>query len=129
MQLGLIFPHYISWHYTRGLRDIVRHIKDFLWFFWNLFSIGELLKTFFAPFQRLGQTAPARFDPQKMLEALATTLVMRLLGMLLRSFFILLGLFALSALLVGGVFFVLVWLVLPFIIVGMLVTGLIALFS
>jgi len=129
MHLGLILPHYISWHYARGLRDIVRHIKDFLWFFWNLFSIGELLKTFFAPFQRLGQTAPTRFDPQKMLEAFATTLVMRLLGMAMRTFFILLGLFALAALLAGGIFFLVVWLLLPFIIVGMFVTGLMALFS
>jgi hypothetical protein len=128
MQFGLIRPHYIAWHYARGLRDIINHIKDFMWFFWNLFSVPELLKTFFAPFERLGQTGPRRFDPEKMLEAFATNLIMRFVGMLVRGFFILLGLGMLVAVFIASLFFLLVWLLLPLIMVAMLVAGIIGLF-
>lgn len=129
MQFGMIVPYYISWHYTRAIRDIVEHSKDFLWFFWNLFSIPELLRTFFAPFERLGQTAPKRFDPQKMLEALATNMVMRVIGMVVRGFFIAVGLTALVCVLLVCVAFVCIWIVLPFIVSGMLVAGMLSLFS
>lgn len=129
MQLGLIVPYYISWHYTRALRDIVEHSKDFIWFFWNLFSIPSLLRTFFAPFERLGQDAPKRFDPQKMLEAFATNLVMRVIGMGVRGFFIAIGLAMLGTVLLVCVAFMAVWLVLPFIVSAMLVAGVLSLFS
>lgn len=129
MQLGLIVPYYISWHYTRAIRDIVEHSKDFLWFFWNLFSIPELLRTFFAPFERLGQAAPKRFDPQQMLEALATNLVMRVIGMGVRGFFVAIGIAMLLSVLIVCITFMLVWLVLPFIVAAMLVAGVLSLFS
>jgi hypothetical protein len=128
MQFGLILPHYIAWHYARGLRDIIGHIRDFMWFFWNLFSVPELLKTFFAPFERLGQTGPRRFDPEKMLEAFATNLIMRFVGMLVRGFFIVLGLAMLVAVLMASICFLIVWVLLPVIMVAMLIAGVIGLF-
>lgn len=129
MQPALIIPYYIAWHYSRGIHDVLVRCKDFLWFFWNLFSITVLAQTFFAPFQRLGQAAPKGFKPEKMLEAFATTLIMRIVGMVVRTSVIVLGLLVQLAVVCVGIFFLLVWIVLPFMLVGLLAVGVIALFS
>jgi len=128
MKILLVVPYYISWHYSRGITNFLLHWKDFLWFAWNFFSIGLLLKTLFTPFQRLGQKAKS-FDPEKILEALATTLMMRLVGAIVRSFFIIIGVASLLAILVFGAVFFIAWVLIPFVLLTMLITGVIALFS
>ncbi|MEY2641014.1 MAG: hypothetical protein RL150_407 [Candidatus Parcubacteria bacterium] len=127
MQFGFLLPHYLAWHYTRALRDLASHVRTFLWFFWNLFSIHELLRTFFAPFERLGEAAPKRFNPEQYFEALATTLVMRVVGIVVRSFFILLGLGMLCACALVGCLVFCVWLLLPLLWIAVVVAGVMAL--
>lgn len=129
MQPAMIIPYYIAWHYSRGVHDVLVRFRDFLWFFWNLFSIAELTKTFFEPFERLGYVAPKGFKPEKMLEAFATTLVMRIVGMAVRASVIVIGLLVQLATVVIGVGFLVVWIVLPFLLVGLISIGLLGLFS
>lgn len=129
MHALLIIPYYISWHYTRGVHDVVVRVRDFLWFFWNMFSIPVLFKTFFEPFERLGVQTPKRFDPEKMLEAIATTLVMRLVGMFVRTGVIVLGVLMCIAVILLGVVFLCVWMVLPVMLIGFISLGVIGLFS
>lgn len=127
MQLAFVLPHYLSWHYTRALRDGLTHVRTFFRFFWNLFSIAELFKTLFAPFERLGQAKPKQFNPEQYFEALATTLVMRVVGMVVRSFFIVLGIAVLVAWLLCALCFFVVWLLLPLMVLALIVGGVIAL--
>jgi hypothetical protein len=129
MQPAMIIPYYVAWHYSRGVHDVLVRFKDFLWFFWNLFSITELTKTFFEPFERLGQAAPKGFKPEKMLEAFATTLVMRVVGVVVRTTVILLGLLVQLTVVVICIGFLIVWILLPFLLIGLLSVGIIALFS
>jgi hypothetical protein len=129
MKVFLIVPHYISWHYTRGSKNLLIRYRDFIQFIWTFFSIGLLARTFFAPFERLAASKARGFDPQKMLEAFVTSLIMRLLGMVVRGFFITLGLASLGAFVVLGAIFFVVWIALPFLLVAMFVGGLIGLFK
>lgn len=128
MNMLLIVPHYIAWHYSRGITSYLGRWRDFLWFGWNFFSIGILFKTLLTPFERLGEKSK-KFDPEKMLEALATTLIMRVVGLVVRSFFIALGLLSLLAMIIFGALGFLLWLSLPFVLLAMLITGVIAFFS
>lgn len=129
MNFLLIAPHYISWHYTKAISDLINLFKDFTWFIWNMFSIKILLKTLFVPFQKLSVKSTKKFDIQEYFSALATNLLMRLLGFVMRTFFIVLGLLSLVFFTALSAIFFLVWLVLPLILIGMFVLGVVASFK
>lgn len=129
MNFLLIAPHYISWHYTKAISDLINLFKDFTWFIWNMFSIKILLKTLFVPFQKLSVKSTKKFDIQEYFSALATNLLMRILGFVLRTFFIILGLLSLVFFTALSAVFFIVWLILPLILIGMFVLGVIASFK
>ncbi len=129
MNFLLIAPHYISWHYTKAISDLINLFKDFTWFIWNMFSIKILLKTLFVPFQKLSVKSTKKFDIQEYFSALATNLLMRILGFVLRTFFIILGLLSLVFFAALSAVFFIVWLILPLILIGMFVLGVIASFK
>ncbi len=129
MNFLLIAPHYISWHYTKAISDLINLFKDFTWFIWNMFSIKILLKTLFVPFQKLSVKSTKKFDIQEYFSALATNLLMRLLGFVMRTFFIILGLLSLVFFTALSAVFFIVWLILPLILIGMFVLGVIASFK
>ncbi len=126
MNFLLIFPHYISWHYTRGLSDLIRLCKNIIWFIWNFFSIKVFLKTLLSPFKRLDVRARNKFSVEDVFSALVTNMLMRILGFILRSFFIVLGLSIEIIFIVAALVFFIVWLLVPFILLAMLVAGFIA---
>lgn len=107
--------YYLSWHYSRSLRDYWGVIRNLLWFFYNFFSIPSLLRTLFVPFHRLtDNTRPKHaLDLQAMGERLVVDSLMRLVGFILRSFVILVGLITLATTAVFGGLFFLVWLCAP----------------
>ncbi len=126
MNFLLIFPHYISWHYTRGLSDLIRLCKNIIWFIWNFFSIKVFLKTLLSPFKRLDVRARNKFSVEDIFSALVTNMLMRILGFILRSFFIVLGLSIEIIFIAAALVFFIVWLLVPFILLAMLVAGFIA---
>lgn len=126
MNFLLIAPHYISWHYTKAVSDLIGIFKNFIWFIWNMFSIKILLQTLFVPFQKLSVKSTKRFDIQDFFSALVTNLLMRLVGFGIRSFFIVLGLFSLIFFILFSSLFFVIWLILPFILLGMFVLGVIS---
>ena len=105
--------YFLRWHYTQGVIDLVNNIINLLWFVYNFFSIPLLLRTFFVPFHRLQETAVKGFNIEKWAEALLVTTLMRLVGALLRTFLIALGIVFLLAVFVGGSILLFVWLLLP----------------
>jgi hypothetical protein len=127
MNLLLIAPHYVSWHYTKALSDLIELYKNFIWFIWNMFSIKILLKTLFVPFEKLSIKSTKKFDIQDFFSALVTTLLMRIVGFVVRSFFIIIGILSLVLFTVFFSLFFVVWLVMPLILLGMFVLGLFAL--
>jgi hypothetical protein len=129
MNFLLIFPHYISWHYTKAISDLLILSKNFIWFFWNLFSINILLKTLFVPFQKLSVQSTKRFDLEDFFSALATNLLMRLVGFVIRSFFVIFGLLTLVFVIIFFFILFIVWILLPLILLSMFVLGLVALIN
>jgi hypothetical protein len=126
----LLFPHYIAWHYTLGLRGIMHHWETFTWFFWHFFAIDLQFKTLFLPFERLQETSKGSgLDLEAIFSAFATTMIMRMVGFLLRLSVIAIGFLSILALAVCAIFVLFLWLIMPLLICVMLVVAIAALFS
>ena len=122
-----IIPYYFLWHYSQGLLDYFKVWKNLVWFLWNFFSIKILFKTFFTPFERLKETYSGSLDLEGFAASILVTTLMRLVGMVIRSFIIILGLISLTVFIIGGLLGIIVWLFLPFIILWLMFISIIAL--
>ena len=82
----------------------------------NYFSIPELLKTFFSYWRRYHDLY-GKFDPWKYFEAFVFNMMSRVIGAILRTAIIFIGLAIEVVILVGGILIFVVWLALPFLII------------
>ena len=114
MRLLALFPTYIVWHYTRAISDFKRIMANSIWFVFSFFSMGILLKTLISPWRRLSKDenlAEATFFTN-----LVINVLMRLVGLLVRSITIILGLFSLVSVTFIFILGFFVWLLLPFLV-------------
>lgn len=118
-----LVPQYILWHYSRALVDLTTNWKNFLWFLYHFFSIPLLVKTLFAPWERMDEAYRKGFDPESFFSTLVVNTVMRVVGAFMRSAIIIFGLISLVIGLVGGVFIIVLWLLIPLIVIGLLILG------
>jgi hypothetical protein len=114
MRALLIAPYYIHWHYGRALRGIVDITNNLIWFLWNFFSIGLLLQTLFAPWQRLEEDHKrVGLNVEAYVSSLMLNTVMRFVGFVIRLIFILIGFVAIIFVTISGSIVFVVWLALP----------------
>lgn len=112
-----IFLQYIIWYCFEVSKKILGALKNFLAFNLQFFSIFELLKTFFAPWRRYSFSYPRGFDVGKYVEVFFSNLISRILGAIMRSFLIILGLVVEVLILFLGAIVFFAWLLLPFVLV------------
>ena len=115
--------HYLKWHYTKAIVDYYRIVFNFIWFFYNLFSIKLSLQTLFSPFHRLSETYEGGVHFEKFFEAVIVNSLMRLVGFLLRTFLITIGLAFIIASIILGAFFFIVWVLAPLLILFLFLFG------
>ncbi len=112
----LFLPYYFKWHYSRGIIDLYHNLLRMLGFFLSWFSVGHLLKTFFAPWKRLGEDYHVGFHPEEFFSALLVNTLMRLLGMAVRLCVIGTGLVVYVFGIIASVAIMIVWIGMPVII-------------
>ena len=112
-----LFIYYIRWHYGKAIVDYINIVKNFVWFFYNFFSISLLAHTLFAPFKRMGESYDGKgMHFEALFEAIIVNTLMRFVGFLFRSLLILVGfIFILLTIIVGITFFI-VWVSTPLLI-------------
>ncbi len=115
--------YYIEWHYSRALYDIVGIIKNFIWFFYEFFSIPLLLKTYFSPFHRLGEQYAHSIDLGKWAETFIVNSLMRVVGVFLRTFIILCGVCCIGITISTGLILLFSWMVAPLCVVFLILYG------
>ena len=108
-----LFFSYLWWHYTEALSNIRKLFGNFLWFFYNLFSIPILARTLFAPWQKLAEKYKGGFDIQNLFESFLVTSIMRIVGFFIRIVVIVTGLAALVLTFILGIAFFFIWLLVP----------------
>jgi hypothetical protein len=114
MKFFMIGPYYLYWHYTMGIRELLRNLWNFIVFEFHFFSVKELVLTLFAPFQRLKETYDKNFlDIERLLSSFVINIIMRIIGFCVRSFILLCALISISLSLILFPFIILIWLALP----------------
>lgn len=124
MNVPLLFGAYLTWHYGKAPQDIVRIIGNYIWFFYNLFSIGLLLKTLFRPWKRLGEERKKGLDIESWFETLIVNSLMRVVGIGIRLMTIAVGIIFLATTLVGGAVVLVAWMFMPFLVAFCFLFGL-----
>lgn len=120
-----LFPlQYFKWHYTVAYKDMLRIATNYLWFFWHFFSIPVLLKTFLAPWKRLGEERLRRGGLKNLLSRVVVNTLMRCVGVLIRGVTIAVGLITLVLAFAASLISYVVWTVLPFILLFLFIAGL-----
>lgn len=118
------FALFFDWYFVELPQKIYRIWLNFLWFFKNYFSLGELLKTFFAPWKGYYFVSGRGLDIGLFLGNFIFNTFSRLIGMVLRFFVILLGVIVEIFVGIFGILFFSCWLFFPFLLLLFLFKGL-----
>ena len=112
-----IFFQYLCWQFLEMPGNILKAWKNFLLFNLNYFSIPLLLKTLFSPWHRYRVSYGKGFDIGRYFGALFSNLIFRILGAVMRSFLIFIGLLIEVFVIFAGIIIFLGWLVLPILLI------------
>ena len=127
MNLFIVLPYYIKWHYGQAITDLARIWKNFISFIYRFFSIKDLTMHLFSPWQRMQEGYDKGSSIEDIASAKFVNLMMRIVGFFVRILFIILGLIFLVLCLALGIVAFFVWIFLPFIIIYSFIQGVISL--
>lgn len=125
----MIFISYITWHYSGALQSGVLLIRNILTFLLHFFSVPLLLRTYFNKFGRLGESYKGGFDLERFFSTFVVNTLMRIVGVIVRTIFILMGLLSVLVGAMTGLLFIFAWLLLPLIVFVCFVYGITLIFS
>jgi hypothetical protein len=127
MRALLLLPNYLHWHYSRGYASGVKIFSNIIWFLWHFFSIGLLLGTLFAPWQKIHEDRLPGLNLENFFSNLIVNSLMRIAGAIIRLGVIAAGLvFVAGTFLLGLVAFIF-WTVFPIAIVVFMIAGVVLL--
>lgn len=118
-----IVQDYFLWHYSRAFREIFHVWLNLLWFIIRFFSIPQLIRSWFAPFKRITEERRRGFSFEDVAGYIIINLLSRLVGAILRTILIVIGLVFLFATIVAGALTQLLWVFVPAILVGGFITS------
>ena len=121
--MPVLFAQYIQWHFVDAPRALVKGWGNILWFNANYFSVGMLLKTFFAPWKGIAWQKNRGFNIGNVIEVAFSNIISRVIGAVVRAPIILIGLAGMIGIFVVGVALLLFWFLLPMLIPGTFVYG------
>lgn len=95
-----------------------------MWFVVHFFSIPQLMSSWFAPWKRIVEGRGNKWNFEDLAGFIIIGFLSRLIGFLLRSVVISLGLICLTITILGGLATYIFWIAAPFFIIGLFGTGL-----
>jgi hypothetical protein len=120
MLFAAIIRDYFVWHYTQAWFLLWGVWRNFLWFVIHFFSIPQLMRSWFAPFKRITERRGDKFDLEDLASYVIIGFLSRILGALIRTIIIMIGLTTLALTVIGGFAVYLLWALVPFMIIGIL---------
>ena len=129
MPMFTLARDYMVWHYSRAYVDIVHIWWNYLWFVNHLFSVPDVVMSWFAPFKRL-QEDKINFmkSPSDFFANIFVNLILRFVGVLIRTALLSIALFFFALVFLLGLAFLLLWTVLPLLVVNFFITSINVLF-
>jgi hypothetical protein len=124
MKTVLIILGYLKWHYGKAIIALSLIWNNFLYFIFNFFSIKLLWQNLFTPWKKMSDPYNHKFNLKDNFYTFISNSIMRIVGLLMRSALIMLGL--LTDLLLIGLypFIIILWLILPILICLMIAQSL-----
>lgn len=98
----------VSWWYTTAWSGLVRRIEQRLTSVLNFFSVGLLFRTLFDPFRQIAASG-AQGDINVQFKAWLDRLFSRAVGFVVRSIFIVVGIFSTIGIMLFGILQLLLW--------------------
>ncbi len=124
-----IMHHYILWHYTTAFSEILHVWKNLLWFTYNFFSLPQMFKSYFSPWKRMTEERGNTFNFEDLAGFIIINLISRIIGMILRTIIISVGLLAILVLILAIIITYIFWIFAPILLVACLYYGLVLIFS
>jgi len=90
--------HYLWWHYTQAIFELLHVYRNFVWFFARFFSLTELFGSLFAPFRRITEDAGRPWNLEDLAARIIINTISRIIGAIIRSVLIFCGLIVLTLL-------------------------------
>lgn len=103
----------LVWHFYDTPKSILKAFRNFLVFNFKFFSIGLLFKTLFSHWRRYQESYGRGFDIKRYLSVFVGNLISRILGAMVRTAAIFIGLLAEFFIFLAAIFVFLTWLFLP----------------
>ena len=119
-----LLSQYLVWQFYDVPKKLILIWQDLLLFNLNYFSIILLLKTLFFPWRRYKWFYEKGFDIRKHFETFFSNLISRVLGFIVRSLLIIIGLVFEIVIFFFGFIVLFSWLFLPFILISGFIFGL-----
>ncbi|MBI2644033.1 MAG: hypothetical protein HYW95_00795 [Candidatus Wildermuthbacteria bacterium] len=125
---AILFLQFLQWFFLKAPLRILKNWKTVLLFNLEYFSLGVLLRTFFAPWKQIRWQRKRGFDPGDFLYVAGSNIISRWIGAGVRGSLIGLGIFAEIILVLGGMAILLLWFFLPIVIAVSIFYGITLLF-
>lgn len=120
----LVLRHYIVWHYTTGLSDLFHVWFNYIWYVGYLFSVKDVLFTLLSPWRRLNEKTPNPLsDLAAFGSALTVNILMRIVGLVIRSALLLSALIAFLLIMICFTTAFVFWIFAPVILLHLVVSG------
>jgi hypothetical protein len=129
MHIFAFIPHYIRWHYSGGIRDLVHNAISFVSFLSTFFSLGTLFHTLFEPWQRLGEEYTGGFHPEKAASAFLVNTIMRVFGFTVRVVTLIVGFVVIVCAMLLALLALCIWILYPVVLLFFLSLALKYIFS
>lgn len=123
LDLSQLLVIYVVWHYSRGLHDFFSLWENGFRLIVHFFSLPLLFRTFFSPFHRLREAPLRGFHPTDYLASMTVNIIMRFVGVLLRSVLITAGMLSLIVMLFLGAVLLIAWIFLPVFVAVLFIIG------
>ncbi|MCK4354938.1 hypothetical protein KAW43_01115 [Candidatus Parcubacteria bacterium] len=108
-----IIIQYLYWHYCAQARAILRAWKNFLAFNFNYWSVPLLLRTLFSYWHKYQEPYARGFDPKEYFETFCMNMISRMIGSIIRTGMIIIGIITEIIVVIAGIIIFLGWLILP----------------
>ena len=118
-----VMHHYVFWHYTRAWVEMFNVWRNLIWFVVNFFSIPQLMLSWLAPWKRMTEGRGEKWNFEDLASYIIIGIISRILGAIMRTVVIFLGLVSLAITIGLGVVAFVFWAVAPLVIIGFLGFG------
>jgi len=118
-----IMQNYLLWHYSRAFLEIFHVWLNFIWFTIHFFSIPQLMRSWISPWKRITENRGNKWSFEDLAGFIIIGLLSRIIGFILRTSIITVGLISLLLVILAGFAIYALWVFLPLIIIAMMVFG------